>query len=169
MEIEPTAHDPAAYLFVLNDIEGLKWVLASSRAGFTRRWREVLALRPGDQLFLYCGRRIFEEGAKIIGEARVESPVEPPPAPIRVGALSLTLVCGVRPLWLARPGTGIPYMRIAAELRSSGSLRPYALRRPLVELLAEDVELIRGIGLENAVAPEVVLDGYRDLSSFLLT
>lgn len=153
-----------AYLYVLTHVAGLIWVVEESKAGFPRRWREVMALRPGDRLFLYCGREVFpDRRARVVGEASVTSTVETPSSPIQVASRSLKLICGISPLWLVPSSKGVPFRQFAERLQPfsrSGSY-PIVLRRPLVELRPEDADFLRRINADDAVQPEVALSTYR--------
>lgn len=148
------------YLLVLGDREALGWVLRTCRMAFPARARhEVTALEVGDDLLIYSTRSCFgnptRDRGRVVGHARVTSPVASLAAPVTFGGRGFARGCDLEILRLAPLGSGpelaplVSGLDVFSDAPGAWSAR---LRRPLVALGERDAGLIRD-ALEPVAAP----------------
>jgi hypothetical protein len=155
-QITPRA---AAYILVIGERNALAWVLAERRMVFPARTRgQAMLLVPGDSLFLYATRGCFRnptrDRGRIIGEARVATPVTQLSKAIRFGDRVYPLGCEIDVASLLPRGLGVELASLVDVLRVFPEKSSWSawMRRTLLPLGDADAGVIRR-GLRGVMAP----------------
>jgi hypothetical protein len=158
----------AAFLLVLGSRAGLAWVVANERMAFSEaNATRASRLDPGDRMFIYTTRGTFgnfhRDRGRLIGEAEVESHVEPRARAVEIGGQAFSHDCQIALLSLAPYREGLEFAPLVPRLEAFPNPDGYSakLRRPLVALPPADAKLIRA-RLESYVChPGEVIADYR--------
>lgn len=138
-----------AYLLVLGDREAIAWVLREQRMAFPRTPRaDVAALAPGDRLYLYATRGAWHnptrDRGRVIGTARVESPVRTLDSPLEIAGRTFHTGCALSVGGLVPYPGGVDVRPLVPELAAFP--KPHAwsiyLRRVLLRLPPADARLL---------------------------
>ncbi|MFD6949105.1 hypothetical protein A6A08_07015 [Nocardiopsis sp. TSRI0078] len=167
MHTEP---EPAnTYLLILSEREAVAWVLRTSRMAFpaTRR-AEVERLKVGDRLLLLttrgCWHNPTRDRTRVIGLAKVTSPVRAYDEPVTIAGRDFTRGCGLRMEALSPYRTGVELVPLVPRMEAFPDTRPGAwavrLRRPLLQLSAADADLLTQEINKAAGAPEDLVPEY---------
>jgi hypothetical protein len=140
-----------SYLLIVGDLEALGWVLTTGRMAFpSMNRREVQSLCVDDELFIYTTRkasqRFRQDRGRIIGTARVASAVGRLARPVAFGGRSFPVACDIEVGPLTPLGAGLELGPLVSQLQrfaGRGHSWPILLRRPLLELSADDAEFLR--------------------------
>lgn len=160
-----------AYLLILGEREAVAWVLRESRMAFppTNR-REVDRLTVGDELFLLttrgCWHNPTRDRTRVIGRARVVTPVESYARPVSIAGRDFTRHCAIEVELLAPYLRGVELAPLLPRMAAFPDKRAGAwsirLRRPLLALPTADADLLRTELTEVAVDPADVVQEYFD-------
>jgi len=140
-----------AYLLVLGERSGLAWVLENERMAFTAERAKVAeGLEPGDELFIYTSRGCFgnptRDRGRVVGTARVSGAPRKRRKALRLAGRDFTQEVDIKLTSLVpRRQDGVELAGLVPRLESFPNKTAWAatLRRPLVELAAEDASLLR--------------------------
>ena len=147
-------NDARSYLLVLGEREAVGWVLRESRMAFPSTPRaEVDRLTPGDKLLIYttrgCWHNPTRDCGRIVGWARVASPVVAYDKPVTIAGRDFTRSCDLTVRRLTPLGQGVELAPLIPQLEAFPNKKAWSvwLRRPLLELPPGDAALLRR-GLE---------------------
>ncbi|MER5182666.1 hypothetical protein ABT009_30675 [Streptomyces sp. NPDC002896] len=101
-----------SYLLILGEREAVAWVLRERRMAFPPgRRAEVARLEPGDELLIYttrgCWHNPGRDRGRVIGRARVASPVNVLEVPIEIAGREFTSGCDLDVQTLTRISPGV--------------------------------------------------------------
>jgi hypothetical protein len=125
-------------------------------------------LQPGDRLFLYTSRGCFHnptrDRGRVVGEARVRSPVVELRKAVHVAGREFALACDLEIRSLAPLGKGLELAPLVPRLRAFPRPQSWSvmMRRPLLALPAPDAKLIDSLLRKVAGAPEGGRQTYLD-------
>lgn len=144
-----TSTGETAWLVVLTEAKGLRWVLKNERMAFSHRLcNRARRIRVGDKLILYLTKAAFgapsRDRPQLQGVVRVTSGVQQLPETLDILGLELTCACDIEPETVFKERQGAPFDPLVAKM--SFIKRPEIwgqyVRRGLVELSAADAKLI---------------------------
>jgi hypothetical protein len=161
-----------AYLLVLGERDAIAWVLREQRMAFPATPRaEVAGLAEGDRLFLYTTRGAWHnptrDRGRIIGTARVASPIRLLDAPIEIAGMRFHSGCDLQIGGVVAYPGGVevqPLVRQLAAFPKPDAWSAY-LRRSLVRLPDEDAVLIERALTNSLVSRDEALSTYPRVSS----
>ncbi|WP_055629843.1 hypothetical protein [Streptomyces hirsutus] len=140
-----------SYLLILGEREAVAWVLREQRMAFPPgRRAEVARLEPGDELLIYttrgCWHNPGRDRGRVIGRARVASPVKMLEVSVEIAGREFTSGCDLELRTLTPYLTGVELTPLVERLEAfpSGPHWSFRLRRPLLELNTQDSTLLRG-------------------------
>lgn len=144
------AMSPASYLLILGERKAIYWVLSKSRTAFPEgRAGQASALREGDTLLLYSTRGAWHnptrDRGRIIGEAKVSSPVRNLRKPVDIAGRQFHSGCRLEIGPVAPYGQGVDLAGLVSQLamfpqKGTWSVR---LRNSIVMVPPADLTLIR--------------------------
>ncbi|WP_075738476.1 hypothetical protein [Streptomyces acidiscabies] len=156
----------ASHLLIIGDRTPLGWVLTEQRMAFPAG-RRPGALEEGDEVFVYttrgCFRNPTRDLGRVVGRARVVSPVRVLEEPVVFGERGFTEGCRLEVAGLARFREGLVLRDLVPRLTvfpdpATWSVR---LRRASLTLPEADAALVRA-ELEPWLQPyEETVDAYR--------
>lgn len=140
----------ASYLLVLAEREAILWVLENGLTAFpsTPR-REVLALKPGDELVLLTTRGAYHnptrDRTRVIGTATVKSNVAQLNPEVEFAGRTFPRGCQIRLESLAPYSTGPDIGMLANQIHAFHGEKNWGmlLRKPLVLLDESDLLLLK--------------------------
>lgn len=157
----------ASHLLIIGDREALAWVLQNERMAFQAHRRGlVAALSQGDELFIYSTRGAFHnpgrDRGRVIGVARAATAPEVLPEPIELAGRRFELGCRLELVSLAPLGSGVELSLLVERMSVFPDKRAWSgrMRRPLLQLPAQDAAVVRRLLKPIAESPAAVLDGY---------
>ncbi|MGW0797116.1 hypothetical protein [Streptomyces sp. NPDC002692] len=159
---------PSAHLLIIGDRAALSWVVTEQRMAFPAgRSRAAHALEEGDEIFVYttrgCFRNPTRDLGRVVGTARVASPVRVLEEPVVFGERSFTEGCRLEVSALARFREGLVLRDLVPRLAvfpdpATWSVR---MRRASLSLPPGDAEVVRA-ELEPLLLPyEEAVGAYR--------
>ena len=139
----------AAFLVILGNRDGLRWVLENERMAFPgRRDKAAESLAAGDELLLYTTRGCFgnpgRDLGRVIGRARAATPVQTLDKPVEVAGREFSSGCKFELTSLAPFGSGVALTEHVHELAVFPDPASWSawLRRPLLRLPFDDARLL---------------------------
>lgn len=115
-------------------------------------------LHPGTDLLIYTTRGCFNnprrDRGRVMGLARVTSPVAVADPPIEINGRPFAVACDIELRWLAPNGCGLDLAELVDQLQVFPDKRSWSawLRRPLLALPDEDAALLVD-GLRHVAGP----------------
>jgi hypothetical protein len=141
---------PAAYMLVLGHREGVVWVLRNSRMAFPQTHSFVVDhIDVGDELFLLTTRGCWgspnHHRTRVIGRARVMSPVAPSKDPLEIAGRTLTRSCDIAIEQLVPFPVGVELPPLIPQMDAFPNKNAWSmwLRRTLLRLPPKDELLLR--------------------------
>jgi hypothetical protein len=138
------------YLLVIGEAVALAWVLAEQRMAFPAlRRSQAMALEIGDELLIYTTRGCFHnttrDAGRVIGIARVATPVRDLAEPVVFGERRYTSGCALDIQGVAALREGVELSSLVTELHVFPDARTWGmrLRRPVVPLDKHDASLLK--------------------------
>jgi hypothetical protein len=157
----------SAFLLILGNREGLRWVLRNERMAFPRRPNQAVAsLAEGDELLLYttrgCFRNPTRDLGRVMGLAQVTSRVESFDEPAVIGSREFTSGCDLALRSLAPVRAGVPLVDHVGDLAVFPDPASWSawMRRPLLALPAGDARLLKRELTAFGSPPGRVVDSY---------
>ncbi|WSA80464.1 hypothetical protein OG930_35495 [Streptomyces sp. NBC_01799] len=158
----------SAHLLIIGDRAALSWVVTEQRMAFPAgRSRSAQALGEGDEIFVYttrgCFRNPTRDLGRVVGRARVASPVRVLEEPVVFGERRFTEGCRLEVSALARFREGLVLRDLVPRLAvfpdpATWSVR---MRRASLTLPPEDAGVVRA-ELEPLLLPyEEAVEAYR--------
>ena len=160
-------NDTRSYLLVLGEREAVGWVLRESRMAFppTRR-AEVDRLTTGDELLIFttrgCWHNPRRDRGRIVGSARVASPVVAYDEPVTIAGRDFTRGCDLTLRSLTPLGQGVELAPLIPQMGAFPNKKAWSiwLRRPLLELPPGDATLLQHKLKPIACAVQVTAQDY---------
>lgn len=157
----------ASYLLVLGEREALAWVLRSARMAFSPTSRgHVDRLVEGDEVFLTTTRGCFHnptrDRTRVIGRARVASPVQPLATPVELVGREFTRGCDLALHSLAGYLDGVELAPLVPQMAAfpDPDLWAMRMRRTLIRLPARDARLLNAELSKVATVPQAAVGSY---------
>lgn len=140
----------SAHLLIIGDRAALSWVVTEQRMAFPAgRAKAARALEEGDEIFLYttrgCFRNPTRDLGRVVGRARIASPVRVLEKPVVFGERNFTEGCRLQVSDLARFRDGLVLRDLVPRLSvfpdpATWSVR---MRRAALTLPPGDAALVR--------------------------
>jgi hypothetical protein len=157
----------AAFLVILGNRDGLRWVLRNERMAFRGRGvQAAAAIDEGDDLLLYTTRGCFgnpgSDLGRVIGLARATSTACAFDGPIKIAGRDFSSFCEIQLISLAERGEGVALTDHLIDLTVFPDRASWSawMRRPLLALPTTDARLLLRALSPLAGPSERVLDGY---------
>ncbi|MFF5183434.1 hypothetical protein ACFY30_06530 [Streptomyces sp. NPDC000345] len=158
----------SAHLLIIGDRAALSWVVTEQRMAFPAgRSRAAQALEEGDEIFVYttrgCFRNPTRDLGRVVGRARVASPVRVLEEPVVFGERSFTQGCRLEVSALARFREGLVLRDLVPRLAvfpdpATWSVR---MRRASLTLPPGDAQIVRAELKPWLLPYEEAVEAYR--------
>ena len=137
-------------MLILGHREGVLWVLQNSRMAFPQTHRsDIDHISVDDELFMLttrgCWRNPTRDRSRIIGCARVTSPVQSCDPPLEIAGRELTRACDIAIEQLAPYPSGVELPPLIFQMQTfpNKPMWSMSLRRTLLKLAPNDAVLLR--------------------------
>jgi hypothetical protein len=159
---------PSSHLLIIGNRAALSWVVTEQRMAFPAgREKAARALEEGDEIFLYttrgCFRNPTRDLGRVVGRARIASPVRALDEPVAFGERTFPEGCRLEVSGLARCREGLILRDLVPRLSvfpdpATWSVR---MRRASLTLPPADADLVRA-EVEPFLHPyDEAAEGYR--------